>query len=39
MGQVLSWIEDNLAEDERQGEAREENAPQSLFGEPVSSFF
>ena len=33
MGQVISWINSNLADDERQGEARQENQPQSLWGE------
>src|SRR5688572_22619701 len=32
MGNVISWINSNLAEDERQGEARKENQPQSIWG-------
>jgi hypothetical protein len=33
MGNVISWILSNIGQDERQGEAREENQPQSLAGE------
>ncbi|KAK7216725.1 hypothetical protein V2G26_004728 [Clonostachys chloroleuca] len=32
MGNVISWILSNIGQDERQGEAREENQPQSLAG-------
>jgi hypothetical protein len=33
MGAAISWLNDNLADDERQGEARDENQPQSVWGE------
>lgn len=33
MGQALSWINDHLADDDRQGEARDENLTESLWGE------
>ncbi|VUC34369.1 unnamed protein product [Clonostachys rosea] len=32
MGNVISWILSNIGQDERQGEAREENQPRSLAG-------
>ena len=39
MGQVISWVTENLAEDERQGEARDENLTESLWGEHGVSRF
>ena len=36
MGQALSWMNDHLADDERQGEARDENLTESLWGELLS---